>query len=286
MQSQVILTLALVLLTSCVWVFSLLQHVEHAVILSKADGRIAALEKSNRDLAGLKSELAKIKERPHPAEVEPVSVQHGVELSRRFSGPSPPITGPVSIGNRTDISTASIYDGVGVDPAHLGGSTQNDTNGQSPALWNHLLKVVNVRSFIDVGCGRGISTKWMLDHGADVLCVEGGSDAVKHSVLPKDKIVQHDFTRGAWWPEDTYDLAWGVEVLEHISRQYHPQLFPVFHKAALIFVTHSTWGGHHHTEVSYLLRRVCCPSRLCSRSGPHGGGKHGLLPEALSSVTT
>ena len=120
MQSQVILTLALVLLTSCVWVFSLLQHVEHAVILAKADGRIAALEKSNRDLAGLKSELAKIKERPHPAEVEPVSVQHGVELSRRFSGPSPPITGPVSIGNRTDISTASIYDGVGVDPAHPG----------------------------------------------------------------------------------------------------------------------------------------------------------------------
>ena len=30
-----------------------------------------------------------------------------------------------------------------------------------------------VKSVIDVGCGRGISTKWFLDRKLDVLCVEG-----------------------------------------------------------------------------------------------------------------
>ena len=39
---------------------------------------------------------------------------------------------------------------------------------QVPGLWNFLLKGLNVRSVVDVGCGRGISTRWFMDHGADV----------------------------------------------------------------------------------------------------------------------
>ena len=74
---------------------------------------------------------------------------------------------------------------------------------QSPGLWTFILKAINVRSVIDVGCGRGISTKWFLDHGADVLCVEGANDAINKSYLPRDKIVSHDFSLGPWWPDKT-----------------------------------------------------------------------------------
>jgi hypothetical protein len=37
--------------------------------------------------------------------------------------------------------------------------------------------------------------------------------------------------------------------LEHVGRNFHHNYLPVFRKSALIFATHSTWGGWHHVEV-------------------------------------
>ena len=100
--------------------------------------------------------------------------------------PSPEARPPVEVNRAKDVK--SIYDGANKDPSHIGGSTVNDTMGQSPALWTYLTKSApTVRSVIDVGCGRGISTKWFLDHGADVLCVEGGSEAISRSWLPSTR---------------------------------------------------------------------------------------------------
>ena len=38
-------------------------------------------------------------------------------------------------------------------------------------------------------------------------------------------------------------------MLEHISRQYLQNMFATFKRAALIAVTYSRWGGHHHVSV-------------------------------------
>jgi len=73
-----------------------------------------------------------------------------------------------------------------------------------------MLGPLAVLSMVDVGCGIGHSAKYFLDLGAKVLCVEGSHDATQQSVLPASAIVEHDFTRGPWWPEDTYDVAWAV----------------------------------------------------------------------------
>ena len=48
----------------------------------------------------------------------------------------------------------------------------------------------------------------------------GANDAIAKSHLPKEKIVAHDFSLGPWWPDKTYDLAWCIEVLEHVARPY------------------------------------------------------------------
>ena len=130
---------------------------------------------------------------------------------------------------------------------------------------------MNVRSVLDLGCGKGISTKWFLDHGADVLCVEGSSDAVKQSLLPRDKIVQHDVYEGPWWPEKTYDMLWCVEFLEHIGRHKFKNFLPMFQKAGIIFVTASQWGGWHHVEVHGQNNNVFT------------GGKGGKSTTALGS---
>ena len=100
--------------------------------------------------------------------------------------------------------------------------------------------------------------------------MEGSHDAYLNSVLPdKDKqMVEHDFSRGPYWPSKTYDAVWSVEFLEHVSfctwllqelfvsvlashphiyyisaskvgRNFHKNYLPVFRKAAILFVTHS-----------------------------------------------
>ena len=144
--------------------------------------------------------------------------------------------------------TRDIYGGV-VDMAHLGGFTEQDNNTISHNAWNFLMSELAVKSMIDVGCGRGFSSKYFLDRGVDVVCVEGSHDAIDRSFLPRSRIVQHDFTLGGWWPDQTYDLAWSTEFLEHVGRQYMDHYLPIFMKSALVMVTTSGWGGWHHVEV-------------------------------------
>lgn len=147
-------------------------------------------------------------------------------------------------------SSTTKYGGAG-DKQHLGGFTEFDVAGVSPALWKKMIQELGVRSLLDVGCGRGTSTTWFLKHGVDVLCAEGSHDAVEKTFLPDPatQVVEHDFSRGPWWPEKTYDAAWAVEFLEHVGVQYHFNYITAFRKAALLFVTSSRWGGWHHVEV-------------------------------------
>lgn len=142
------------------------------------------------------------------------------------------------------------YGGQG-DQAHLGGFTEIDLSGISPASWKWMVQKLNIKSVLDVGCGRGISTAWFVMHGLDALCVEGSHDAYQNSLLPspETQIVEHDFSRGPWWPEKTYDAVWCVEFLEHVGRNFHQNYLPAFRKAGLIFASHSVWGGWHHVEV-------------------------------------
>jgi hypothetical protein len=134
---------------------------------------------------------------------------------------------------------------------HLGGFTVFDINGVSPSVWKYMVEKLGVHSLLDVGCGRGTSTTWFLKHGVDILCAEGSHDAYEKTFLPDPatQMVEHDFTRGPWWPEKTYDAVWAVEFLEHVNVQYHFNYITAFRKAALLFVSSSRWGGWHHVEV-------------------------------------
>lgn len=82
-------------------------------------------------------------------------------------------------------------------------------------------------------------------------CVEGSHDAVTQSIIPNSEavVVEHDFSRGPWWPSRTVDAVWCVEFTEHVGRNYQLNYFTAFRKAAFIFMTHSNWGGWHHVEV-------------------------------------
>ena len=143
-----------------------------------------------------------------------------------------------------------FYGGKG-DKKHLGGFTEIDLQGISPSVWKYMVTYFGVKSMLDVGCGRGVSTSWFALHGVEALCVEGSHDAVTQSILPdpSKQVVEHDFSRGPWWPSRTVDAVWCVEFLEHVGRNFHHNYLPAFRKAALIFATNSQWGGWHHVEI-------------------------------------
>lgn len=189
---------------------------------------------------------------PSSSSSSPLSLQRDeLELPNYLTLKSPANKPSVLLSPEEEEQAAKkrkIYGGVG-DKLHLGGFTNRDEMGISENLWNWMMGPLAVRSLIDVGCGKGVSTNYFYRHGADVLCVEGSHDAVRQSLLPHDKVVEHDFSRGQWWPDQTYDVAWSVEFLEHVGRPYMMNYLPVFHKAALLFVTSSAWGGWHHVEV-------------------------------------
>jgi hypothetical protein len=134
------------------------------------------------------------------------------------------------------------YGGEG-DKAHLGGFTEMDMDGMSPTLWKYMIDYFGIKSILDVGCGKGISTSWFHFHGVQAQCVEGSHDGFEKNILPNKatQVVEHDFSRGPWWPEETVDAVWCVEFLEHVGRNFHHNYLPAFRKAALLFVTHSMW---------------------------------------------
>ncbi|CAB9518762.1 expressed unknown protein [Seminavis robusta] len=142
------------------------------------------------------------------------------------------------------------YGGKG-DKEHLGGFTKYDAHGVSPATWRYIVETLGVKSVMDVGCGKGVSTLYFHHAGAKVLCLEGSHDAVTHTLLPdpSTQVVEHDFSRGPYWPAETYDAVYSVEFLEHVGRNFQFNYIQAFRKAALIFVSHSQWGGWHHVEV-------------------------------------
>mmetsp|Transcript_4570 Transcript_4570/g.13172 ORF Transcript_4570/g.13172 Transcript_4570/m.13172 type:complete len:398 (+) Transcript_4570:117-1310(+) len=154
-----------------------------------------------------------------------------------------------SVRVEDDNVNRKIYGGKG-DKKHLGGFTEIDMNGLSPAVWKHMVEKWTVQSVLDVGCGRGISTSWFYTHGLRVQCVEGSHDAIEQSMLPdKSLLVEHDFSRGPWWPGETFDAVWSVEFLEHVNVHNHFNYVSAFRKAAILIVSSSRWGGWHHVEV-------------------------------------
>ena len=148
----------------------------------------------------------------HRPRISPLVLNHShaIPIGHAIALPS------IRVDNATD--RAGGYGGEG-DKPHLGGFVEVDMHGISPGTWTFLLETIGVKSIIDVGCGRGISTSWFLMHGVDALCVEGSHDAREKTMLPdpENQMVEHDFARGPWWPDKTYDAVWCVEFLEHVS---------------------------------------------------------------------
>src|SRR3569832_1509422 len=124
-------------------------------------------------------------------------------------------------------------DGYG-DPLHLGGKLDYDASTISPRVVELIRRDWGVKSMGDLGCGRGWSTSWFQLQGVNTICVEGSPAALKQTLLPSSSIVNHDFARGPWWPEETVDLLWSINFVQQVPRQYMRNYMAAMSKAAIL----------------------------------------------------
>ena len=97
---------------------------------------------------------------------------------------------------------ADYYGGRG-DSSHVGGFFMGmDLVALSPFVWKNMVRTYNVKSVLDLGCGRGFTTSWFDTHGVRTLGVDGSHDARRHSAIPKPRrskvFLEHDYARGPW----------------------------------------------------------------------------------------
>jgi len=142
--------------------------------------------------------------------------------------------------------------GIEKEP-HLGGyivglTKHGDPNSYATELWDWMVDN-GIKSVIDVGCGEGHSTKYFIDKGIEALGVEGGENAYNNSPV-KDKLVLHDYTKGAFVTDKKYDAIWSCEFVEHVEEKYVENFLSTFDCAENIFLTHAIPGqsGHHHVN--------------------------------------
>lgn len=132
---------------------------------------------------------------------------------------------------------------------HLGGYIHGgDYHTYMNEIWDWMIDN-GVKSVIDVGCGEGYSTKYFYDHGCKVLGIEGGINAYNNNVI-KEHIVLHDYTKGSYITDDTYDAIWSCEFVEHVEEKYMSNFLDTFLCADKIFMTHANIGqdGYHHVN--------------------------------------
>lgn len=132
---------------------------------------------------------------------------------------------------------------------HLGGYIPGgDKETYAVEIWDWMINN-NIRSVLDIGCGEGHAVKYFIDHNCHAIGIEGGSNAIANSPV-KDKIIQHDYTKGPFIGDDKYDAIWCCEFVEHVAKEFEDNFLTTFQMGGMVFLTHAIPGqqGYHHVN--------------------------------------
>jgi len=69
-------------------------------------------------------------------------------------------------------------------------------------------------------------------------------------MFDKDEFVFHDYTTGKYILDETYDLGWSVEFLEHVGEEYLDNIFSALSCCKVVCCTHAlpNQSGVHHVN--------------------------------------
>lgn len=130
-------------------------------------------------------------------------------------------------------------------PKHLGGHcgiTHVDINILS------YFKNLGYTTYLDIGCGPGGMIDTALELGYIVQGVDGDFTVERSN---PDKVKIHDYTNGPLVLENTYDLVWSCEFVEHVEEKYLDNFMKTFQSGKTVCMTFAPPGkkGHHHVNL-------------------------------------
>lgn len=156
-----------------------------------------------------------------------------------------------------------VHPDMNLEEGHLGGYIRSrhscvptvyrfehgDPATYFPDLWRWAVDEFSVRSVIDVGCGEGHAARYFRDLGFCVLAVDGSVQAMHDSRVPEQH-VGHDYTKGRFIPDASFDLVWCCEFVEHVEAQYLENFLATFSRGSNLMMTYAGIGqpGHHHVN--------------------------------------
>lgn len=129
-------------------------------------------------------------------------------------------------------------------PDHLGGH-QNKTHCDTGVL-EYFIQNYNINSMLDVGCGPGGQVLEAQRLGLTAIGIDGDYTVER----PGDSWVIHDYTIGPSPVDNSFDLVWSCEFVEHVYEQYMPNFLQDFARGKWVCMTYAPPGfpGHHHVN--------------------------------------
>ena len=136
-------------------------------------------------------------------------------------------------------------------PEHLGGGERRCHNDVGTLQW--AMKLWDIKSMVDIGCGRACVVQDAVDHGLDALGIDGDPGDLHgeyNFTRPDVPFLLHDFTEGPAPVDREFDLAWTVEFLEHVDEKYMDNYMDTIKKCKYVICTFARPGdgGHHHVN--------------------------------------
>lgn len=148
-----------------------------------------------------------------------------------------------------------------VNRGHLGGYVKSDPvdwpHGDpmtfTPNLWTWLVDRYRPRAVWDVGCGEGHAVKFLLENGCQAWGIDGCIEVLETAVVPHDRIIIHDFTKGPVAVASDIlkpDLVYSCEFVEHVDQKHMENFLKTFDLARVVCFTHAFQDqpGHHHVN--------------------------------------
>lgn len=119
-----------------------------------------------------------------------------------------------------------------------------------PIVCNAIIKAINPKSVLDLGCGRGDYVSGFIKEGIDAYGIEGSKYCVPELICSKDKVEIFDLRVPISFKR-RYDLVMCLEVVEHIEDEFVDILINNFKSASdkvLISAAPPGQGGVCHVN--------------------------------------
>jgi 2-polyprenyl-3-methyl-5-hydroxy-6-metoxy-1,4-benzoquinol methylase len=119
-------------------------------------------------------------------------------------------------------SVRSVYDAVAKDFERHATQSVYNAYYDRPAVLS-LLPRVQGKRVLDIGCGPGLYTEWLIEHGAQVVGIDISSEMIelaRHRIGERAIFYQHDISQPLSFAADaTFDIVVAPLMIHHVTKR-------------------------------------------------------------------